>query len=985
MIILNNNFEYKINKVIKDKGGRYIICDIEIKGVARFLMVNIYGPNKDTPLFFNDLFSMLSNEGITNWIMVGDWNLVLNQYLDTYNYKSINNPNSTNIIKQQIERYDLIDIWRENNLKNKKFTWFRQNPNKAARLDFFLISPSILNIFAESYIKIKYRSDHCKIGLNLMQDKSERGKGLWKLNSNLLNDPLLIDKIKEDIQLMIEVHACTPYNPQHISDNKEIIVDLMIEIDLFWEVLLTKLRGTIITHAAKIKRERNQKENKLINELEKLNYLFILNMNDKQLEEEIKIKNNELEELRDIKLKGAFIRSRSQMFSQEEKPNKLFLNLENNNFISKNIKELLKPNNTKITEPNEILEEMRIFYENLYSYKNITHLEESSFQSFLENLPKLSYEESSKLSSQITMEELQSQVFSTRNNKSPGPDGFTNEFFKFFWKEIKYILLQLMNKFFNSEKIPERFLLGIITCIPKGNKARNNLKNWRPITLLNSIYKFYSGIWANRIKQFLPKLIGESQKGFVQDRFIGENTVLTLDILNETKMSGEEGLMILVDFEKAFDSISWEYISKILRAFKFNQKTIEVIKSLQKNSTSKILQNGHLSEIINLGRGCRQGDPISPYLFVLAVELLGKTFREHKDITGIKICNKEHRISQFADDTTLFMKYNENNLRMGMSVLYNFFLISGLKINVEKTKAIKFGVIGDSGMFLCNDLELIWTKKFTSLGIEYDIDKLQYITDLNIKPKILEMEKLISVWKSRNLTLVGKITIIKTLLISKIIHILLSLPRPSEELFKNIEEVFKKILWNDKPPKFKLSTLELQTANGGLQFPDIRKIDTTMKASWVKRIYKSDEGWASTPIFYGLDNIYKYGDIFIQRKKSIKNNFWSDVIKSIYEVCQNASIRSIEHVLSMPLWYNTQIIPNRMVGWEKMGILTIGDLLDKNGEIFTIEYLKDQLKLNCNFLLYIRLKKCISNIIGNNNISSRDNVQPRLPFISIQH
>ena len=129
-----------------------------------------------------------------------------------------------------------------------------------------------------------------------------------------------------------------------------------------------------------------------------------------------------------------------------------------------------------------------------------------------------------------------------------------------------------MNSFFETEKIPENFLLGISTCIPKGNKARNRFNNWRPITLLNSLYKFHSGIWANRIKKILPKLIGESQKGFVQDRFIGENTVLTLDILQETLLNGDTGLMILVDFEKAFDAISWEYISKILKIFKFSKK-----------------------------------------------------------------------------------------------------------------------------------------------------------------------------------------------------------------------------------------------------------------------------------------------------------------------------------------------------------------------------------------------------------------------------
>ena len=204
------------------------------------------------------------------------------------------------------------------------------------------------------------------------------------------------------------------------------------------------------------------------------------------------------------------------------------------------------------------------------------------FNNYQKDMPKLSNEESSKLDLKITLKELYTQIFSTINNKSSGPDGFTNEFFKIFWDELKYLLLELMNCFFHTEHINQNLLLGITTCIPKGNKARNNLKNWRPITLLNSLYKFYSGIWANRIKQFLPKLIGESQKGFVQERFIGENTCLTLDIPYETKLKGESGLMILVDFEKAFDAISWEYISKILKSFNFSEKTISIIKFFTK-------------------------------------------------------------------------------------------------------------------------------------------------------------------------------------------------------------------------------------------------------------------------------------------------------------------------------------------------------------------------------------------------------------------
>ena len=412
---------------------------------------------------------------------------------------------------------------------------------------------------------------------------------------------------------------------------------------------------------------------------------------------------------------------------------------------------------------------MRIFYEELYTKRNIIKIDDSLFANYKKNLCTLTQDESSKLDEKINLNELQTQIFSTKNNKSPGPDGFTNEFLKAFWDELKCPLLNLMNSFMETGYIPESFLEGIITCIPKANKARNQLKNWRPITLLNSLYKFYSGMWANRIKKFLPKLIGESQKGFVQGRFIGENTVQTLDILQETLNMGGTGLIILVDFEKAFDAISWEYISKMLKLFNFSNKIVQVIKSLQNKSKSKILQNGHLSQTINLGRGCRQGDPISPYLFVLAVELLGETFRKHTKIKGIKIHGREHRISQFADDTTLFMTYSDDNLRECMNILNNFFLISGLKINVEKTKAIKFGVTGDSRMTLCDDLNLIWTHEFTSLGIDYNIFDLSHITELNLESKILEMEKLCFIWNSRNLTLIGKIALIKTLMISKII------------------------------------------------------------------------------------------------------------------------------------------------------------------------------------------------------------------------
>ena len=960
--VINNNFEYKLHSVQKDSGGRFILCDIELPGIVRFLMLNIYGHNQDKPALLRNILEKLEDKMIRNWILCGDWNFVLDQNMDTYNYIQNNNPNSKLYFETFMEKHNLIDIWRKANPSKKNYTWFRTNPTKAARLDYFIISPTLLDIYADSFILFKYRSDHCKIGLTLHLDKNLKGKGLWKLNAELLKNDELIQKIEEGIQLMVEIHACTPYNPEFVKKYDNNKISFMVPIDTFWEVLLTHLRGIFISFAARKKRERCNREDKLVKEIQSLDELFILDMTDITLENNLNEKKRELEILRDIKLKGAFVRSRVKEYNLGEKPNKHFLNLENYNFVSKNIKELLLDDDKKLFKPTDILEEMRRFYQSLYSSKEIKPLDESNLAGFPKHFNTLNEHEKAALDADITECELKTQVFKSGLNKSPGPDGFTNEFYRILWYKIKTLLLELMQHFFEYKNISQNHLMGIITCIPKGDKLRNKLKNWRPITLLNCIYKFYSGIWANRIKKNLPKLIGKNQTGFVQNRFIGENNRLTFDILKESEHEKLNGLLILVDFEKAFDSISWDFITKILNLFNFSDQTIQVIKSLQKNSISKILQNGHCSDIINLERGCRQGDPISPYIFVLSVELLGTVFRKHSQLQGYKIGNREHRVSQFADDTTLFITRSERNLRLCMDILGEFYLVSGLKINVDKTKVVKFGGNRDSRDILCPDLNLIWTNKFTSLGIEYDVSDLDNITKLNLDPKIKDIDNLTKIWQIRNLTIIGKITIIKSLFISKIIHILLSLPSPNDFIFDEIESIFQKFLWKGKPPKFRNQLIEKQISEGGLQYPNIRAIDATMKISWFKRIYISDADWVSFPYMYNMDKIYMYGDIYLKKLSlSIKNPFWKDTVKSLLKMFEKPIFISQESILATPIWYNSEIINEKIDSWDKKGIKTIGDIIDIHGNILSRQTIEKVWNINCNFLFYLRLKKKIQN------------------------
>ena len=315
---------------------------------------------------------------------------------------------------------------------------------------------------------------------------------------------------------------------------------------------------------------------------------------------------------------------------------------------------------------------MKNFYQGLYNENNTIHMEDSSYANITNKLTKLTEDEKTGIERAISLEDLKNIVYKSKNNKSPGPDGFSNEFYKIFWLQINHLLLKLMNFYRERGVLNKAQSSGIITCIPKGGKLRNELKNWRPITLLNSIYKFYSGILAERIKNCLPKIINVDQKGFINGRFIGENTRLTYDIILECIRQKIPGLIIIIDFEKAFDSIAWDFILKTLEIFNFGEQVKNWVRSLQINSTSNILQNGHLSDEIALGRGCRQGDLISPYLFVLAAEFLAEAIRSNTNIKGLTILEKEHRLSLDADDTTLFMKYEEVCIRSCMGTLREF-------------------------------------------------------------------------------------------------------------------------------------------------------------------------------------------------------------------------------------------------------------------------------------------------------------------------
>ena len=215
-------------------------------------------------------------------------------------------------------------------------------------------------------------------------------------------------------------------------------------------------------------------------------------------------------------------------------------------------------------------------------------------------------------------------------------------------------------------------------------KDKRVIKNWRPISLINVDAKIISKVLAKRLEKVLPNLIHPSQNAFVKGRSIFDAIRTIDDIVDYTKWNSWSGFMITIDFEKAFDTLDLQFLIRALHKFNFGPSFIQWMRVLYKNASSCVINNGFTTGPFLLGRGARQGIPLSPYLFILALETLAIKIREDCNIQGLKIGEEMIKLSLFADDMTCVLKDKTKLFR----ILNSFGECSALKVNDEKRTEI---------------------------------------------------------------------------------------------------------------------------------------------------------------------------------------------------------------------------------------------------------------------------------------------------------
>ena len=525
-------------------------------------------------------------------------------------------------------------------------------------------------------------------------------------------------------------------------------------------------------------------------------------------------------------------------------------------------------------------------------------------------------------------------------NKTPGSDGLPAEFYKVFWNDIADFKL-----------------------IPKKDAEPYFIKNWRPISLLNCDYKIAAKAIANRFKHVLPNLIDNDQTGFLKGRFIGENIRLVDGIIKFAAAKNLPGLLLFLDFEKAFDTVEWSFIQKTLQHYNFGPSAMNWIRLFYHNTESCILNNGWSSAFFKLGRGVRQGCPLSPYLFILCAEILAETIRKNENIKGITINEQEIKISQYADDTTLILDGSTVSFTTSLQILDLFKEISGLRLNNKKTVALWIGANTGKEANLDPEKDFKWEKdKVKALGVWLSTNPETTI-EANYSEKLTKVKNSLSCWELRRLSLLGKITVLKSLIVSQLVYILSPLPT-NHNFIGEINNIFFNFLWDGKGDKIKRDIMISDYENGGLKMIDIKLFNSALKSGWIKK-YLDKENHGKWKLLFDLELRNFGGEAIFRGNLSkedlskyikISDSFTLEILQIWSDIKYEANILSIEQLKAHNLWQNSLIrVGNRPIhyrSWSSKGVTTVGHLMKDDNNFLSFSDFTERYDIETNFLTF---------------------------------
>lgn len=439
------------------------------------------------------------------------------------------------------------------------------------------------------------------------------------------------------------------------------------------------------------------------------------------------------------------------------------------------------------------------FYKTLFKYDQFIDI--NNITSFPNNTSVR--EEFMNLEAIPSEDEVKKALFSMSPLKSPGPDGFHPVFFQRAWDKVGNKITKFVQLIFAQGAIPKEMNKTRICLIPKIDSPYK-VHHFRPISLCNTIYKIVSKVIVNRLRPFMGNIISPNQAGFIAGRKATDNIIIANEVIHTIrKKKGKGGFMIAkMDLSKAYDKLSWVFIREVLVSTGFPPKLVGIIMSCVTSVSFEIAWQGLKSCTFNPTCGIRQGDPLSPFLFILCLNELSKSLHYNQEkgkFNPIKLNRKHKGISHlfFADDILLFCRAIPNQLSNLLSIINNFCEKAGLELNLEKSNVfVSPNTRTEVKRAIKQDIHIKFT---TNLGNYLGLPLIhKRIGKPDFSMLFEKFNSHLASWKSNWISMAGRIVLANSVLSTLPIYAFQAMPIP-KNITSGMDKIVRNFIWGDTP------------------------------------------------------------------------------------------------------------------------------------------------------------------------------------------
>src|SRR5262245_7694035 len=778
-------------------GNRVVCAEVSVRGCT-FAVANMYAPStRSTRLEFFRTLSSSTFDPMRFAFIAGDWNCCPDLSRDR-----------TTLLLWPDGWLDLapsLTSFFDGALAGAAedyFSFQHSSQNYKARLDHVFLSTQLASHSLSTRVLYCPCSDHKAVCLTVTPPSFQRPL-IWRLNTSLLT--------RTDLW----------------TSTERVVLD---STSSTWDACKVLARSTARDHAVLNSHDRNMESRRLQRQLQLAEQTARANHRDLRSDPAVIQAQSALRSLNDTATSRAVLRARVRWMEEGERCSAYFLARHRDKRTASRLSTLRNDNNSTFVTNDDRHNHVRSFYTNLYAAPTF---DGHACHSFLDplSLPQLTEADITLLSAPFTAEELAQVVGRLPLRKSPGPDGLPYEWYRTFLSFLTPLLLELFNGILNGDNPPASWFTTTLTLLPKPDRDHSTLRNWRPITLANCDTKIFSRILATRLATVLPRLLNPDQAGFVKGRSASDAAMTIKTVLAHAAEAQIDGALVFLDQEKAYDRVSHDYLLAVLQEFGFPTALARIFFNPSGPSHSFILDDGQPLPAVPISCGVRQGDPLAPLLFNLALEPLLTACRLR--LQGVRLPWGCFIVAAFADDLTLGL--SRTDVLALQTVLAQYGRASNGQVNIDKSHVLDLSGSATTPQWI----------QATGFPIHDHTEPIRVLGfDLILSPEgvqenwpalVDKMRTAANKLRTRSCALQGRALLVNSKVLSKLWY-KGRLSSPPSTLIRSIRALAWEAVWNGSTAlKPGSDTGRRPPRLGGVGFLDPEVQLTALQAMWMAR------------------------------------------------------------------------------------------------------------------------------------------------------